>query len=266
MDDFLLRALLGGFGVALVAGPFGSFVVWRRLAYFGDTLAHSALLGVVLGFLLQVNPTLGIFLVCQLLAVLLFVGQRRRQLAGDTLLGILSHGALSLGLVLLAFMDEVRVDLLGYLFGDILAISPSDLAWIYGGGGLVLVGLIVYWKPLLAITVDEDLARVEGVPVDRVNYAFLGLMALTVALMMKVVGMLLLTSLLIIPAATARRFAPNPEVMALLASLIGVLAVSGGLFGSYQWDTPAGPTIVLAACLLFLLTFFLPGRHQRRRN
>ena len=263
MDNFLLRALLGGLGVALVAGPFGSFVVWRRLAYFGDTLAHSALLGVAVGFLFRVNLTLGILVVCQLLAILLFVSQRQRQLAGDTLLGILSHGALSLGLVTLAFMDDVRVDLMGYLFGDILAIGTTDLVWIYGGGGVVLVGLLLLWKPLLAITIHEDLARVEGVPVDRVNWAFLSLMALTVALMMKVVGMLLLTSLLIIPAATARRFAPNPEVMALLASLIGGLAVCGGLFGSFQWDTPAGPTIVLAACLLFLLSFLLPRRWKR---
>jgi zinc transport system permease protein len=263
MDNFLLRALLGGLGVALVAGPFGSFVVWRRLAYFGDTLAHSALLGVAVGFLFRVNLTLGILVVCQLLAILLFVSQRQRQLAGDTLLGILSHGALSLGLVTLAFMDDVRVDLLGYLFGDILAIGTTDLAWIYGGGGVVLAGLLLLWKPLLAITIHEDLARVEGVPVDRVNWAFLGLMALTVALMMKVVGMLLLTSLLIIPAATARRFAPNPEVMALSASLIGMLAVCGGLFGSFQWDTPTGPTIVLAACLLFLLSFLLPRRWRR---
>ncbi|NOY13546.1 MAG: hypothetical protein GXP51_07670, partial [Deltaproteobacteria bacterium] len=214
LDDFLFRALLGGLGVALVAGPFGSFVVWRRLAYFGDTLSHSALLGIALGFLLQINLTLGIIAICQLLAILLFFGQRQKQLASDTLLGIFSHGALSLGLVVLAFMENVRIDLLAYLFGDILAIGPVDLAWIFIGGGLALAGLLRLWRPLLAITVHEDLARVEGVPVDRINLAFLGLMALTVAVMMKVVGLLLVTALLIIPAATARRFAGNPEIMA----------------------------------------------------
>lgn len=263
LDDFLLRALLGGLGVALVAGPFGSFVVWRRLAYFGDTLSHSALLGVALGFLLQVNLTIGIMVVCQLLAILLFFGQRQKQLASDTLLGIFSHGALSLGLVVLAVMEDVRVDLLAYLFGDILAIGTADLGWIFVAGGLALTGLLWLWKPLLAITIHEDLARVEGVPVDRVNWAFLGLVALIVAVMMKVVGLLLVTSLLIIPAATARRFATNPEMMALLASLFGCLAVAGGLYGSYQWDSPAGPSIVVAACLLFLLSLLLPARLLR---
>ncbi len=258
IDDFLLRALLGGLGVALVAGPFGSFVVWRRLAYFGDTLAHSALLGVAFGFLLQLNLTFGILLICQLLAVLLFFGQRQKLLSSDTLLGIFSHGALSVGLVALAFMEGIRVDLLAYLFGDILAIGTADLGWIFAGGGLALTGLLWLWKPLLAITIHEDLARVEGVPVDRINWAFLALIALSVAVMMKVVGLLLVTSLLIIPAATARRFARTPELMALLASLIGCLAVGGGLYGSFRWDTPAGPSIVVAACGLFLLSWLLP--------
>ena len=258
LDDFLLRALVGGLGVALVVGPFGSFVVWRRLAYFGDTLAHSALLGVALGFLLEINLTLGILVVCQVLAALLFFGQRQKQLSSDTLLGILSHGALSVGLVALVFMETVRVDLMAYLFGDILAIGKADLYWIYFGGGGALAGLMLLWKPLLAITIHEDLARIEGVPVDRINCGFLGLVALVVAIMMKIVGLLLVTSLLIIPAATARRFARNPEQMAIFASLIGCFAVLGVLFGSYRWDTPAGPSIVIAACVLFSFCLLTP--------
>lgn len=257
-DDFLLRALIGGFGVALVAGPFGSFVVWRRLAYFGETLAHSAMLGIAFGFLLQINLTLGILVTCQVLALLLFLSQRQRLLASDTLLGILSHGSLSLGLVALAFMEGVRIDLVAYLFGDILAIGASDLGWIFGGGGLALAGLVWLWKPLLAITVHEDLARVEGVAVDRTNWLFMALMALTVAVMMKVVGILLVIALLIIPAATARRYAANPEVMAILASMIGCLAVAGGLYGSFTWDTPAGPSVVVAACILFVISLTTP--------
>ncbi len=259
-DDFLFRALLGGIGVALIAGPFGSFVVWRRLAYFGETLAHSALLGVALGFLLHINLTIGILVICQALALILFFSQKQRHIASDTMLGILAHGSLSLGLVALAFMENVRVDLVSYLFGDILAIGQADLAWIFGGGGLALIGLLWLWKPLLAITIHEDLARVEGIPVDRVNWLFLALIALTVAIMMKVVGLLLVTSLLIIPAAAARRFAHSPEIMAGLASLIGCLAVCGGLTGSMLWDTPTGPSIVVAACLLFLLGTLMPKR------
>ncbi|MDT8442057.1 MAG: zinc ABC transporter permease subunit ZnuB [Desulfuromonadales bacterium] len=262
LDDFLLRALLGGVGVALVAGPFGSFIVWRRLAYFGDTLAHSALLGVAVGFLLGINLTLGVLLVCLLLAGLLFWGQRQKRLASDTLLGILSHSALALGLVVLAFLPHVRVDLMAYLFGDILALDGRDLLWIYAGGGLALLGLFRLWRPLLAITVHEDLARVDGLPVDRVNAAYFALVALIVAIMMKVVGLLLVTALLIIPAATARRFAGSPEQMALFASAIGCLAVTGGLYGSLTWDSPAGPSIVVAACLLFVLAALFPDRSR----
>lgn len=261
-DDFLLRALVGGFGVALIAGPFGSFVVWRRLAYFGETLAHSAVLGIAFGFLLQINLTLGILVTCQVLALLLFLSQRQRLLASDTLLGILSHGSLSVGLVVLAFMEGIRVDLVAYLFGDILAVGMSDLGWIFGGGGLAIAGLLWLWRPLLAITIHEDLARVEGVAVDRTNWLFMALMALTVAVMMKVVGLLLVVSLLIIPAATARRFASNPEVMAILASMIGCLAVAGGLYGSFTWDTPAGPSVVVAASILFTVSLILPKRTE----
>ncbi len=259
LDDFLWRAMLGGIGVAIVAGPFGSFVVWRRLAYFGDTLAHSALLGVALGFLLHINLTVGIIAVCQLLALLLFFFQRQKRLASDTLLGILSHGALSIGLVAIAFMETLRVDLISYLFGDILAITRGDIYWIFGGGALCLAALILLWRPMLSITVHEDLARVEGIPVDLVQAVFVSLIALIVAVMMKIVGLILVTSLLIIPAATARRFSRTPEAMATLASALGCVAVGGGLYGSLQWDTPAGPSIVVAATLLFVGSLLVPG-------
>lgn len=251
MDDFLLRALLAGLGVALVSGPLGAFVVWRKMAYFGDTLAHAALLGVALGFLLEFNINLGVVIVCVLLALLLVALQQQQRLANDTLLGILSHTTLSLGLIALAFMETLRLDLMGYLFGDILAVTPGDLYWIFGSTVLALTVLVLIWRPLLAITVHEELARVEGVPVTRVRLALMLIIALVIAVAMKVVGILLITSLLIIPAATARAFARTPEQMAVSGALIGCLAVGGGLFASLQWDLPAGPAIVAAAALLF---------------
>jgi zinc transport system permease protein len=253
MDDFLLRALLGGMGVALAAGPLGAFIVWRRMAYFGDTLAHSGLLGVALGMVLEVNPQLGVVATCLLLAIVLVLLQRQRALATDTLLGILAHTSLSLGLVTLAFLETVRIDLTGYLFGDILAISVNDLYWIWGGAVLALVALAGLWRPLLATTVHEELAQVEGAPVFAVRLAFMLLIAMVIAVAMKVVGILLITSLLVIPAATARRFARSPEHMALLASGLGCVAVGAGLWASLQWDTPAGPSVVVAAAALFLL-------------
>ncbi|WP_305045964.1 metal ABC transporter permease [Geoalkalibacter sp.] len=258
LEDFLLRALCGGLGVAAVAGPFGVFVVWRRLAYFGDTLAHSALLGIALGFLLHLDLTLAVIAVGQLLVLLLIVLQRRRELAGDTLLGILAHGSLALGLVTLAFLQDVRIDLMAYLFGDILAVNRTDLAWIFGGGLLALTALALIWRPLLALSVHEDLARVDGVSVGLVQWLYTALLALVVAVMMKIVGVVLVTALLIIPAAAARRLARSPEAMAALASLVGCLAVGGGLLASLRWDTPAGPSIVVAATVLFLLSRAVP--------
>ena len=260
MDDFLLRALAAGVGVALVAGPFGSFVIWRRMAYFGDTLAHASLLGVALGFALRVNPAVGVLAVCAGVALLLLVLQRRKRLPGDAILGILSHGALSLGLVTVAFLETLRVDLISYLFGDVLAVTRGDLFWIYGGGGAALAALLALWKPLLAMTVHEDLARVEGVRVDLIQSAFVLLLAVVVALLMKVVGMLLITALLIIPAAAARRFARSPEAMAVAAALLGCVAVGIGLWGSLRWDTPAGPSVVVAAAALFAMSEAIPVR------
>lgn len=258
--DFMLRALAAGFGVALVAGPFGTFVVWRRMAYFGDTLAHSALLGVALGFLLHVEPILAVMAVCLLVAVLLFLLQRQQRLPSDTLLGILSHSALSLGLVAIAFMEGLRIDLLAYLFGDILAVGRGDLVLIYLCALFALALLLVLWRPLLAISLHEDLARVEGINVDLVQLAFSCLLALVVAIMMKVVGLLLITSLFILPAAAVRRLSTSPEQMAALAALAGLLAVGGGLYGSWHFDTPAGPSIVIAAALIFALLQLVPAR------
>ena len=260
MPEFLLNALLAGLALALVAGPLGSFVVWRRMAYFGDTLSHAALLGVALGFLLDLSPTLAVTAGCLLLAVLLVTLQQRQPLASDTLLGILAPTTLSLGLVVLSFMHEVRIDLMGYLFGDLLAVSRSDLAWILGGSALVLALLLVLWRRLLAITVHEELARVEGLPVASLRLALMLLIAVVIAVAMKIVGVLLITSLLIIPAAAAQRHARTPEQMAVGASLLGMLAVCGGLALSWYQDTPAGPSIVVCAAVLFLLGFALPRR------
>ena len=259
IDDFLLRALLAGSGVVLLAGPLGCFIVWRRMAYFGDSLAHSALLGIALGVVLGIDLTLGIVATAMAIAVFLLLLQRQRRLAGDTLLGLMAHSGLALGLVVLSFFETLRVDLLAYLFGDVLAVTAADLAWIYGGGFLALAVLAVIWRPLLSATVHEDLARAEGVPVEAVRLAFVLLIAVVIAIAMKIVGILLTTSLLIIPAATARRFARTPERMAVLSVAAGMLAVSGGLAASMIFDTPSGPSMVVAAFGLFLAGLALGG-------
>jgi zinc transport system permease protein len=252
LDDFFTRALIGGVGVALVAGPLGCFIVWRRMAYFGDTMAHSALLGVALALLLEIHITLGVFAIAAAVAFALLLLQRQQVLPTDALLGILSHSTLALGLVLVAFMAWVRIDLISYLFGDLLAVSRFDIALIYGGGVAVLAVLAAIWRPLLAATVSEELAAAEALHPERARFVFMILMAGVIAIAMKIVGILLITSLLVIPAATARRFAGGPEQMALLAAAIGAVAVVLGLFGSLEFDTPSGPSVVVAALCLFL--------------
>ncbi|MGI9279064.1 MAG: zinc ABC transporter permease subunit ZnuB [Endozoicomonas sp.] len=250
----VFTALLAGSGVAIVAGPLGCFVVWRKMAYFGDTLAHSALLGVALGLLLDVDLNLAIIVCSLFLAALLVSLQEQQKMASDTLLGILAHSSLSLGLVAVSFAENVRIDMMSYLFGDILATAPEDLFWIFGGGALVLITLACLWRPLLAMTIHAELAQVEGFPVRRTKFILTLMMALVIAVAMKIVGVLLITSLMIIPAATAQRFSRTPEQMAVTAGIIGLLSVAGGLAASWQLDTPAGPSVVVCSFLIFVLS------------
>ena len=266
LDDFFIRAIVGGIGVAVVAGPLGCFVIWRRLAYFGDTLSHSALLGVALALLLELNITFTVFCISVVVAMLLMLLQRRASLSSDALLGLLAHSALAVGLVVLAFMTWVRVDLMGFLFGDILAITRADLMMIWFGGVAVLIALIKIWRPLFAATVSYELATAEGTRPDFANIVFTVLLAAVIAVSMKIVGVLLITALLIIPAAAARRFSKSPEQMALIAIIIGVFSVWLGLSGSLEFDTPAGPSIVVAALSFFIFSILpLPKLKNRKQ-
>jgi zinc transport system permease protein len=263
-ETFFTRALIAGVGVALVAGPLGCFIVWRRLAYFGDTLSHSALLGVALAFLFQINFSLSVFAVCAVVSMALLALRQRSSLSSDALLGLLAHSALALGLVGLAFMTWVRIDLMGFLFGDILAVSWTDIAIIYGGGAAVIAVLAFIWRPLFAATVNRELALAEGGNPARTDVVFMLAMAVVIAIAMKIVGVLLITALLIIPAATARKFSSGPEQMALIAAAVGAVAVVVGLFGSLQWDTPSGPSIVVAALVLFVVSLAPVGGIGKR--
>lgn len=257
MIEILLPALLVGLLLAAISGPLGCFVVWSRMAYFGDTLAHSALLGIALGFLFSLNLTVGVILVTSGIALALTVLQRQHFIANDTLLGIMAHGTLALGLVLVSLMDHVRVDLLGLLFGDLLATSFSDVLWVSALALLIGIALRFIWIPMLNIAVNQELAQAEGTRVGLVRLLFMLLLASIVAIGMKVVGALLITAMLIIPAAAARKLSRTPEQMALLASLIGMGAVAGGLLLSWLADTPAGPSIVLCAATGFSLIYLL---------
>ncbi|HDR1022601.1 TPA: zinc ABC transporter permease subunit ZnuB [Pasteurella multocida] len=256
MFDILFPAWLTGILLSMITAPLGAFVVWRKMAYFGDTLAHSALLGVALGFFLEINPYLSILILTLVLAVIMVWLEGKTQFSVDTLLGIIAHSCLSLGVVTVGLLENVRVDLMAYLFGDLLAITYDDLIFIISGVVIVLGTLVYYWKPLISTTVSAELAQVEGINVNKMRFILMILTALTIALSMKFVGALIITSLLIIPSATARRFAKTPEQMVIIAVLISMVSVSLGLILSAYYDTAAGPSVVICSSLLFLLSLF----------
>ena len=254
LDDFLIRALIAGIGIALVAGPLGCFVVWRRLSFFGDTLAHSALLGVLLSISFNINISLTIFVVSSLVALLLLRLEKTTNLAGDSLLGLISHSSLAIGLLILGFLSFIRFDIMGVLFGDILSVNTNDLLAIWIGGAVILLVLWYIWKPLFASTVNFELAEAEGMRPERVNMIFTILLAALIAISIKMVGVLLITGLLIIPTAMARNLSNNPKQMVILSIVGGLLSVFIGLYASFEINPASGPSIVSAALILFILS------------
>jgi len=281
--------------IAATTAPFGCLLVWRRMAYFGDALAHTALLGVALGIIFSLNIYIGAALICALFATLLVWLQSRQNLSVDTILGILAHGGLALGILVfglfgahmmedtehnghdahgehdmhnesegIAGHDNIHM-LEAYLFGDLSALTLTGFATAIIGCLLVVIILRHFWQPLILMTLSEDLARAEGVDTLRLHYIIMGLMTLIVALAMKIAGVLFITSLLIIPAATARQLSRTPRQMASLAVLFALIAVSGGFGLTQQADIPLGASIAGCLSLLFVLSLFI-ARLIRQRN
>lgn len=256
VNSFMLYAILAGFAVAITSGSLGCVIVWRRMAYFGDTVSHAALLGVVMALVLQWLPAFGVVLTGVIVTSILFWLERKRELSTDTLLGILSHSALAIGMVVLALLQSVlpRFDVMSILFGDILAIGEQELLTLYIGCACVMLVYSMLWRKLISLSAHEDLARIDGVDVMRTKYVFMLLLAVVIAFAIKVVGVLLITALLIIPAASARLFAHSPLQMLLLSIVVALLSVMLGFTMSLQWDLPTGPAIVVAAAIFFIVS------------
>ncbi len=253
-DDFIIRAFAAGIGLALITGPLGCFIIWRRLSYFGDTIAHSALLGVVIAYAMNFNLILAVFAVSCFIALSLLFLQKRTNLPDDALLGLLAHSVLAIGLVLLGILSFIRIDLMGLLFGDILSVNITDVLFVWIGGSIVLIVLILIWRPLFAATVNLELAKAEGLNADLANAIFTILIASVIAISIKIVGILLITGLLIIPAAASRNLSSTPIQMAIISSVIGLVSVVLGLQTSMIWNSPTGPTILAIALGVFILT------------
>ena len=253
-DDFLFRAFVAGIGLAIITGPLGCFIVWRRLSYFGDTLSHSALLGVVIAYALSFNIVLSVFVISGIISLSLLYLQKKTNLPNDALLGLLAHSVLAIGLVLLGLLSFIRIDLMGLLFGDILSVNFKDILIVWIGGFFVLMVLIYIWRPLFAGTVNLELAKAEGLNPELANAIFTLLIAAVIAISIKIVGILLITGLLIIPASASRNLSSNPIQMAIISSVIGVLSIVSGLYSSITWNTSTGPTILSLALGIFIIT------------
>jgi zinc transport system permease protein len=262
-EPFLMRALLAGLGLAIVAAPLGCFVVWRRMAYYGETVAQAGLIGIAVGLALSLDLTAAVLGVTLLASGLLVLLSRQQLVPFDSLLGLLAHAALAIGVIAASLVRGPQLDFMAFLFGDIFAVTWTDLRWVYLGGAVALIVLLILWRPLLVLSVHEDLAAAEGVATERIKFAFVLVLALVAAIAIKIVGVLLTIAFLIMPAAAARPLAGTPERMAVIAAVIGMLAVATGLFLSVSLDTPGGPSIVLMLALFFAASIF-PAVLRRR--
>jgi zinc transport system permease protein len=252
-EPFMMRAMLAGLALALIAAPLGCFVVWRRMAYFGETIAQGGLLGVALGVALSVNVTLAVLGVAILLSILLLRLGRQTVVPLDSVLGVLAHATLAIGIVFASLVRGPNVDLMAILFGDIYAVTQSDLQWIIACGIGAFAALVWIWRPLLSLSVHEDLAGAEGVPIEWTKGVFIIVLAVVVAIAIKIVGALLTIAFLIMPASAARPFSETPEQMAFFATIFATLAVAFGLFVSVSLDAPGGPSIVLVLSAMFAI-------------
>lgn len=260
MDDFIYRALIASIGVSIIAGSLGCFVIWKRLSYFSDSISHSALLGVALGLATGVGINFGLVIVGGLFATLIVFLQQKDFWSSDAVLGIFSHISLSLGIVVLGFIGDQNTDYFSYLFGDILSITPKDIYWIFSVMAVVIFVLFINWKKLLLLTLNEELAKAEGVNKIFYELLFMFLIALAVSVSVQIVGVLLITSLLIIPPAIARVFSNSPISMIFSSMIISIISVLLGLYSSIVFDLATGPAIVITLGFFFLIAQFLPSR------
>lgn len=255
-----MRALMGAVGLAIVAAPLGCVVVWQRMAYFGETIAQASLIGVALALALDIDITAGIVLASLAVTGLIILSGRQNRVPIDSILGLMHHGALAAGVIATALIQGPSVDLMGYLFGDIYAVTWNDLLWVYGGGSVVLAILAWLWPSLLRLAVHEDLAAAEGVPRETIRIVFTLLLAVVIAVAIKIVGVLLIIAFLIVPVVAARPLARTPESMAILAMGIAVVSVCMGLALSHFYDVPGSPAIVLVMSLAAGVSLCVPQR------
>lgn len=264
LEPFFLRALVASLALAVIAAPLGCFVVWQRMSYFGESIAQASLVGVALGLALRLDLTLGVLIAALAAAMLLIWFSRQKIVALDSILGLMHHAALAIGVIATAMIEGPGVDLMGFLFGDVFAVTGTDIAWIFAGGAIALAIVAWLWQPLLRLAVHEELAAAEGVNRDRIRTIFTILLALAIAVAMKIVGILLVMAFLVVPAVAARPLAATPERMVALSAIIAAVSVIVGLWLSANLDSPGGPSIVLIMSAAAAVSLTAAGLKARR--
>jgi zinc transport system permease protein len=254
LDDFLIRAVLAGLIMVVIAAPMGCLMVWQRLAFLSDTLGHAAVLGVGLGLMLQLEPIFGVLAVALVIVFSLSRVSSFNSALSETTLAIISHTGLAGGIILVGLLPGPAVNLEAILFGDLLATTSADLLNLLLTTVLLLVLLLRHWRAFVAVSVSREIAQAEGIEVRRIQFLMYIMIALLVAVMMKVMGVLLIAAMLVIPTSSARLFSRSPEQMVYISGLYGLFALGGGITSSFHFDWQTGPAIVVSATVLLLLT------------
>lgn len=251
---FMQRALVGGVLLAVLLASLGVIATLRRMAFFGEGIAHASLAGLAIAVLTGLAPLPIAVAWALLVALVIFILEKRTTLPRDTVIGILFTASMSLGVVLMSFMHGYQPELLTFLFGSILAVDTMDILFIAIATAIILTGLAANARSLVLVSLNEDSARVAGIRADVVTLLLYFALAVAMVLGVHMLGIILVSALLVIPAATARLLAPSLRAYVLLANIVSVLAVLAGLVISYFYDLPSGATIVLVATALFALS------------
>jgi len=254
LDDFLVRSVIAGLIMVAIAAPMGCLMVWQRLAFLSDTLGHAAVMGVGLGLLLEVTPVFGVLAVALLIVFSLNRVNTFNSALSETTLAIISHTGLAGGIILVGLLPAQAVNLEAILFGDLLATTSADLIRLLITTVVLLLLLLHHWRSFVAVSVSREIAQAEGIEVRKVQLLMYIMIALLVAVMMKVMGVLLIAAMLVIPTTSARLFSRSPEQMVAVSALYGLGALAGGITSSFHFDWQTGPAIVVSATMLLLIT------------
>ena len=257
LDDFVVRSVIAGLLMITIAAPMGCLMVWQRLAFLSDTLGHAAVLGVGLGLWLQLHPMVGVLAVVVLIVISLSRVVSFNNALSETTLAVISHSGLAAGLILLGTMPSQTISLESILFGDLLATTVTDLGLIFATVVILVFLLLQHWRSFVAVSVSREVAQAEGIEVRRLQFLMYLMIALLVAVMMKVMGVLLIAAVLVIPTSSARLLSKSPEQMVLISALFGAASLGGGMLSSFQFDWQTGPAIVLSAAVLLIVTLLV---------